>query len=48
MLGRGVLCRPDLPRLLRAADSGTEQPALSWDDILGLMLDYLACHPRAL
>jgi tRNA-dihydrouridine synthase C len=42
MLGRGVLCRPDLPRLLRAADSGTEQPALSWDEILGLILDYLA------
>jgi tRNA-dihydrouridine synthase C len=42
MLGRGVLCRPDLPRLLRAADSNMEQPALNWDDILGLMLEYLA------
>jgi tRNA-dihydrouridine synthase C len=42
MLGRGVLCRPDLPRLLRAADCGIEHPALTWDDILGLLQRYLA------
>ncbi|MFK8041349.1 tRNA dihydrouridine synthase [Congregibacter sp.] len=42
MLGRGVLCRPDLPRLIRAADEGTEQPALSWDEIRGYLIKYLA------
>jgi tRNA-dihydrouridine synthase C len=42
MLGRGVLCRPDLPRLIRAADLGLEQCALSWDEIRGLLLTYLA------
>lgn len=42
MLGRGVLCRPDLPRLVRAADLGLEQNALSWDDIRALLLTYLA------
>jgi tRNA-dihydrouridine synthase C len=41
MLGRGVLCRPDLPRLLRAADLGEEQPALAWGDVLGLLQRYL-------
>lgn len=42
MLGRGVLCRPDLPRLLRAFDEGEERSALHWDDVLGLLLEYLA------
>ncbi|MDP5070094.1 MAG: tRNA-dihydrouridine synthase [Congregibacter sp.] len=42
MLGRGVLCRPDLPRLIRAADLGVEQSALSWDEIRVQLLRYLA------
>ncbi|WP_439107170.1 tRNA dihydrouridine synthase [Congregibacter sp.] len=42
MLGRGVLCRPDLPRLVRAADLGLEQNALSWDEIRELLLKYLS------
>ncbi|EAQ96987.1 tRNA dihydrouridine synthase [Congregibacter litoralis] len=42
MLGRGVLCRPDLPRLLRAADSGVEVDALTWHEIRGYLLKYLA------
>ncbi len=41
MLGRGVLCRPDLPRLLRAADSGADQPALQWQEIHSLLGRYL-------
>lgn len=41
MLGRGVLCRPDLPRLLRGADQGVEVAALHWNEIRGLLLKYL-------
>lgn len=41
MLGRGVLCRPDLPRLLRAADRDEELPALSFEDVRALLLRYL-------
>ena len=47
MLGRGVLCRPDLPRLLRAADSGADKPALQWQEIhclLGRYLQMLLVH----
>jgi len=42
MLGRGVLCRPDLPRLLRAADSGQQRDALHFDDVRALLLHYLS------
>ena len=41
MLGRGVLCRPDLPRLLRAFDLGQDAPALCWDAVVDLLLEYL-------
>jgi len=41
MLGRGVLCRPDLPRLLRAADCGEECPALSFAEIRALLVNHL-------
>lgn len=41
MLGRGVLCRPDLPRLLRAQDLGLEQSVLPWTAVKGLVLRYL-------
>ncbi|MEP0201699.1 MAG: tRNA-dihydrouridine synthase [Halioglobus sp.] len=37
MLGRGALCRPDLPRLVRAALEGTIIEPLSWTDILPLL-----------
>lgn len=37
MLGRGVLCRPDLPRLLRARDRGQPCAALHWDDVRTLL-----------
>lgn len=42
MLGRGILCRPDLARLLRAADEGRQVPALHWNDIRRLLLTYLS------
>ena len=41
MLGRGVLCRPDLARLLRAADRGDTRAALRFEDITALLLVYL-------
>jgi tRNA-dihydrouridine synthase C len=41
MLGRGVLCRPDLPRLLAAADRGEEISTLDWPEVNRLLLDYL-------
>ena len=52
MVGRGVLCRPDLPRLIAAADAGLEIPSLYWPDVLPLILNFFdltvrnydACH----
>ena len=41
MLGRGVLCRPDLPRLLRAADTGNCVAALQWEELQAFLLEYL-------
>ncbi|MEE4279897.1 MAG: tRNA-dihydrouridine synthase [Halieaceae bacterium] len=41
MLGRGVLCRPDLPRLLRAADRRESCAALSFSDIRSMLGHYL-------
>lgn len=40
MLGRGALCRPDLPRLVRAAEQGEELAALTWAQVLPLLLRY--------
>ena len=48
MLGRGVLCRPDLPRLISAMDRGEPLDSLHWFDIVPLVLLYLdltlACY----
>jgi tRNA-dihydrouridine synthase C len=41
MLGRGVLCRPDLPRLLAARDRGETAEALRWDEVAALLAHYL-------
>ncbi|MEM1143954.1 MAG: tRNA-dihydrouridine synthase [Pseudomonadota bacterium] len=41
MLGRGALCRPDLPRLLRAHDLGEAHSGLDWSSIVALVLDHL-------
>lgn len=38
MLGRGVLARPDLPRLVRAAMRGTALQPLEWPEVLELLL----------
>ncbi|MFT6367432.1 MAG: tRNA-dihydrouridine synthase C [Bacteroidia bacterium] len=41
MIGRGVLCRPDLPRLISAMDRGEPLDSLHWLDIVPLILLYL-------
>ena len=40
MLGRGVLCRPDLPRLTRAALTGEQVTSLHWQDIAPLLSQF--------
>ncbi|KAA1192457.1 tRNA dihydrouridine(16) synthase DusC [Pseudohalioglobus sediminis] len=40
MLGRGALCRPDLPRLVRASAAGASMPALAWPEVLELLMRY--------
>jgi tRNA-dihydrouridine synthase C len=40
MLGRGALCRPDLPRLIAAASSGNVRDPLNWPDIAALLLQF--------
>jgi tRNA-dihydrouridine synthase C len=37
MLGRGALCRPDLPRLVVAASKGEPLTPMHWNDILPLV-----------
>lgn len=37
MLGRGMLCRPDLARLIQAEDRGQDLPALLWPEVLALV-----------
>jgi tRNA-dihydrouridine synthase C len=40
MLGRGVLCRPDLPRLVVAMARGEDRESLYWPDILPLIVQF--------
>jgi tRNA-dihydrouridine synthase C len=40
MLGRGALCRPDLPRLVVAAARGESAKSLHWPDIAPLVLRF--------
>jgi tRNA-dihydrouridine synthase C len=40
MLGRGVLCRPDLPRLVAAARDGRQLNSLHWPDIPPLLATF--------
>jgi tRNA-dihydrouridine synthase C len=41
MLGRGVLCRPDLPRLIAAATaSGDSRDSLHWQEITPLLANF--------
>jgi tRNA-dihydrouridine synthase C len=40
MLGRGVLCRPDLPRLVRAARQGVNRTPMAWSEIPPLLLTF--------
>ena len=41
MLGRGALCRPDLPRLIRAQAEGNDIAALSWAEVMPMVLHLL-------
>ncbi|KZX60589.1 tRNA dihydrouridine synthase DusC [Halioglobus sp. HI00S01] len=41
MLGRGALCRPDLPAIIRALDNGEPAHALRWEHVLLLVSGYL-------
>ncbi|MFT4615395.1 MAG: tRNA-dihydrouridine synthase C [Bacteroidia bacterium] len=40
MLGRGALCRPDLPRLIAADTAGPELESLCWQEILPLLMRF--------
>ncbi|RLQ22673.1 tRNA dihydrouridine(16) synthase DusC [Seongchinamella sediminis] len=40
MLGRGALCRPDLPRLVRAAASDDTLEPLQWHEVHALLLEF--------
>jgi tRNA-dihydrouridine synthase C len=40
MLGRGVLCRPDLPRLVRAMARGEQLQPLEWREVTPLLLRF--------
>lgn len=40
MLGRGALCRPDLPRLVLAAATAQPLDSLHWPDVLPLLLRF--------
>ena len=40
LLGRGALCRPDLPRLVRAAVAGDEVDSLQWQAVISLLLQF--------
>ena len=42
MLGRGALCRPDLPQLVRAAGRGADLAPLPWPAVLELVRDFFA------
>lgn len=42
MLGRGALCRPDLPRLVRAASRGEALEPLPWPAVLELLRHFFA------
>ena len=51
MLGRGVLCRPDLPRLVRAMARGEQPEPMHWSEVIPLVLRFfelnLACYDPA-
>jgi tRNA-dihydrouridine synthase C len=44
MLGRGALCRPDLPRLIAAAGQGETIAPLYWQDIVPLLANFYALN----
>lgn len=47
MLGRGALCRPDLPRLIRAQSDGQICEPMSWQQIAPLVLEFFELNLAA-
>lgn len=43
MLGRGALCRPDLPRLVRASLCGAPAEPMAWVDIAVILQHFFRC-----
>ena len=46
MLGRGALCRPDLPRLVAAANRSESLESLHWPDITPLLWNFFELNLR--
>ena len=44
MLGRGVLCRPDLPRLVAGNTTGHMPEPMQWAEVLPLLLQFYALN----
>jgi tRNA-dihydrouridine synthase C len=44
MLGRGALCRPDLPRLVAGTTAGETPQSLQWPEVLPLLLQFFALN----
>ena len=44
MLGRGVLCRPDLPRLIQAASFSDSPAPMEWPQVLSLIARFYALN----
>jgi tRNA-dihydrouridine synthase C len=44
MLGRGVLCRPDLPRLVAGNTTGHMPEPMQWSEVLPLLLQFFALN----
>jgi tRNA-dihydrouridine synthase C len=44
MLGRGALCRPDLPRLVAGAVAGQTPESMQWPEVLPLLLQFFALN----
>lgn len=44
MLGRGALCRPDLPRLIAGAALGHMRESMQWREVLPLLLEFFTMN----
>ena len=44
MVGRGALCRPDLPRLVSAANRGEALNPMTWQEVQPLLLRFFSLN----